>query len=399
MATQVDIDALPAETAEQERWLAENGTLEGIDSPDASFEARPSLGATLATATTQLAASAGILEDDADGHMEVNDETDPMAGAGTAEVGPEPALLTGIVRSAQGLKARDAVDGTCDPFVKVVLVEGSSEQSLLFRCKTEVFQTGTLRNTADPVWAARGATFTCAVPAPDLPQWARVEGEVAFQVFDHNRGQRAEFIGQATVPIASLVDSGRDGLSRAGEQRARTLTLQLVPRSGASMPEDSLGTLKVTLQLFLPAHSAPRQPAATFPATKTAPSPPALRRPAGGAMSQEAAARDARRQRWVDRTSSRAARGQARTGAGPPPRPSRTVRPRSAAAVRGSGAPAASASTAAAAAATARRVAGRAGSQARTAMRPASSGSRRPALASSAIVRAKEQARVATEVR
>jgi len=98
------------------------------------------------------------------------------------ELCPEMGILDVRIDQANVIPADKS--GTSDPYVKVLL-RGE-----------EIYKTGTIKKTLNPVWNEK---FT-------IPISERMHNKLVFQVYDWNKVQKHDIIGQAEVPLHEVYD-------------------------------------------------------------------------------------------------------------------------------------------------------------------------------------------------
>ncbi|OQR81519.1 hypothetical protein THRCLA_11658 [Thraustotheca clavata] len=111
------------------------------------------------------------------------------------QAGPGTALLSGNVQYV-----RSELDTVYNAYVKVSFV-APGPGSVMLRCKTVLFTTTTIANSARPIW--RDAIWSYSIPNDDGKPWESLRGDLLFAVF--NQGENNIFIGQVVLPIQSFL--------------------------------------------------------------------------------------------------------------------------------------------------------------------------------------------------
>ncbi|ORX78795.1 hypothetical protein BCR32DRAFT_246911 [Anaeromyces robustus] len=98
------------------------------------------------------------------------------------ELCPEMGILDIRIDQANVIPADKS--GTSDPYVKVIL-RGE-----------EIYKTGTIKKTLNPVWNEKFS----------IPIAERIHNKLIFQIYDWNKVQKHDLIGQAEVPLHEVYD-------------------------------------------------------------------------------------------------------------------------------------------------------------------------------------------------
>jgi len=115
------------------------------------------------------------------------------------------ALLQGTVLSAKQLPGDPVL--VCNPFVKVLYSSNQSANSL-FACKTSIHVTDVQQDTREPVWEK--GKFSMEIVPTEGWEVEDLSGDVIFAVYDMDVEGKQNFVGQAVVPLRSLMKNDDD---------------------------------------------------------------------------------------------------------------------------------------------------------------------------------------------